>query len=152
MAISVIWPICISISPFTTPRNTFPGTAPLRSVQNELRLQVLCESEPVEQAGRIGPGRRTRYRIAIADRPGREQGSFECLDIADVRFGRPLADGHAKRNARNVDEAPLDDLAIARQPLKLRSGYDDHIRGVTLVNPAGNCACRTIFNCCRVTR
>ena len=28
MTISVIWPICISMSPFATPRKTFSGTSP----------------------------------------------------------------------------------------------------------------------------
>lgn len=116
----------------------------------ELRFQILRHAEPVEQAGRINAGRRTGYRIAVADRPGGGQGPFERFDIADIRFGRPLAYGDAKRDARDVDEASRNDLAIARKLLQLRSGYDDDISRIVLLNPANNGACWTIFNCCAV--
>jgi hypothetical protein len=65
-------------------------------------------------------------------------------------FGRSRADGYAESDSRDVDEAALDDLAIAFKLLKLSSGQYDHIHGIALLDPGRNRAGRTIFNGCRV--
>ncbi len=88
----------------------------------------------------------SRYPIDRAESRARLNASTLLM----IRFGRSLAHGYPKSDSRDVDEAARDDLAIACKPFELRSGYDDHIRGIVLLNPANNGARGTIFNGCGV--
>src|SRR5215212_6683960 len=74
----------------------------------------------------------------MGDRFCLKKRTFECIDGADVGFGRTRAHGHADARAREVDTTVGDDLAVFDQIAERVADHNQNIHGLATLNPNRN--------------